>query len=215
MPLNFYKANEKKLGMLSSWSFNSKEECVYAGFKKQTGYDQDTGIAAFKDGASIKVKFSKEEIGAIISVIERLKDKYIFKHQSPDFLTLISFKASFDNNDLRGFCISIKRDNSNFRAGYSIKDSIILREFLKFSLTHIFTAIYSLDKKEALERQKENFIKEETSLPKENPPKEKKTKSKSKKEEPEDDDVDLDSPAPEFDFPSEDNNESEPGEEIF
>jgi hypothetical protein len=173
MPLTFYKANPKNTGASCGISFNSKDQCVFFNLKKQVSWDPKKRVGSFWDGKHALIKLSINEVGDVIRVLEQNTDFSAY-HVSGEFKTQISFKPYFkeveQDDELKevhkGFTLSIyktgsdENDKTSILIGFTHGEAIALREFLKFSLVHIYSAIYSADKKRAeiTAKQREKVI---------------------------------------------------------
>lgn len=153
MGLQFYKPNQKNTGNACSFSVNAKDFALYANFVHQTG------PKLFKGGKQCAVKFSMYEVGGLIDTIEKGRE---FKgyHKLPNGSQIINFKfgpyyaGEGDDKKFKGFGLSITRSDAEdssapketFSIGFTPGEAVTLREYLRFTLGHIFNAIYSADK---------------------------------------------------------------------
>lgn len=174
MPLQFYKPQKNGKGSASSWSVNSKEKSVFVQIVKQSG---DFGSDhPFKDGEKATVQLSLVEIGHLLNVLNRAVE-YKTVHQSEKYSTNIGFSPYIKDGNHLGYGFSIGRQEKgkegfqSFMLGYNFGEAETLKHWLEFALEHIFTAIYSLDKKagEEYAKKKQNAAPE--------PPKENKADS--------------------------------------
>lgn len=162
MPIEFYSPNRSIKGGTLYASFNSKEGCVYFKLVAQTSWDDKTKRGGFKGGKNINVKFSQEEVGAIL-YCARNKTSTKFYHTHPTTGNCSGeFKYYVIKNEdgsisKDGFGLVVRKQETAEQGGNSIEIKIgftlggaeRLAQYLEFALSHIFTAIYSKDKKEA------------------------------------------------------------------
>lgn len=188
MGLQFYKANRAVSGSALGITFNSKEQAVFFECIKQTGWDEGTKNGSFKGGDKANVKFSLFEVGGLIDVIETVlatsvaSDKATlvparreFKgyHSNAKGSTQITFKEYKRGTDLVGLSLSVKKTvtegkvETSFVMGFSFAEAVTLREYLKFTLEHAFSALYAEDKEraKAYAKKKEDEAKADNSNP--------------------------------------------------
>jgi hypothetical protein len=161
MPLEFYKANPRSTGAACQFSFNSKERALFVSIKRQVSYNPQKRIGSFWDGERCLVKFSVNEIGQMCHALERNKEWSNY-HGFGGNKTQIFFKPYIKEDNegnpvQKGFTLNIARsvgeeEKKSFLIGFDFGECVVIREFLKFALEHIFSAIYSADKKSAEER---------------------------------------------------------------
>ena len=152
MGINFYKPTQKITGAACSFSFNSKEECVFIQLIKQVSYDAGKRLGTFNGGEKINLKFSMTETAGMIDALER-NVAYSMFHTTPVAKTGINFEPYMDQVALtqKGFSLKIHQtageNKIGFLLGFTFPEMALVKEYLKFALTHCFTAIYSADKK--------------------------------------------------------------------
>lgn len=170
MPIAFYKPNKKITGCLCGVSFDSRvdgHQAVFFELVKQTGWDKKRDNGTFKDGDKLILKFGLHEVARLISAMDR-KEDVKFYHDSPAAKSSITFQPVKNKEDgsLRGFGLSVYRtakdgDKSKFSIMFAVNKSsdeaLQLREYLKFSMNHIFNGIHykdvALKKKAAAQRE--------------------------------------------------------------
>lgn len=163
MGLEFYKANKRVTGAGANVNFDSKGKALYISMVKQSAWNEQAGQGVFKDGAKVNCKFSVGEIGAIIDAIQTNRTFKAF-HDGGDQITQIEFAPYMtgENKDVQaGYGLRIHKTDSqdstkkeSFQIGFNFGEGVALMEYLKFSLTHIFSAIYAADKKAYDDAQK-------------------------------------------------------------
>ena len=152
MPINFYKPTQKVTGAACSFSFNSKEECVFIQLIKQVSYNAGKRLGTFNGGEKINLKFSMTETAGMIDALER-NVAYSMFHTTAVAKTGINFEPYMDQVTLtqKGFSLKIHQtageNKIGFLLGFTFPEMALVKEYLKFSLEHCFTAIYSADKK--------------------------------------------------------------------
>lgn len=158
MAIQFYKPTQKVTGSACSFSFNSKDECLYIQLVKQVGYDPAKRLGSFNGGEKVNLKFSMTEIGGMIDALERNVPFSAF--HSSEARTGINFDPYIDkvSNLQKGFSLRINQtsgDNKiSFALGFTFPEMVQIREYLKFVLEHCFSANYSADKKAYLDKVK-------------------------------------------------------------
>lgn len=157
MPLQYFKPNKSIKGSAASFGLNSKKGSVFVSIIKQTSYNEERHVGGFKEGKRANIQFGMFEIGSIINSIEK-NVEFKTVHKSDKFTTNISFSPYLKDGKQLGFGLSIYRqdgeEKESFLIGFNFSELVVLREWLKFALQHCFTAIYSVDKKEAEDYQK-------------------------------------------------------------
>lgn len=164
--ITFYKPNKSNKGSLATFKVVAKqtnqrgeyqEGCVFLSIVKQTGWDAATQKGSFKGGEQLNIKLTATEIASIISLFERGND-FSTVHRSSSGNVSISFAKWIDkaSGEHRGFGFFATKEfegqKNSFSIGFRLGEDVQLREFLKFSLEHIFTASYSEDKRRAKEQ---------------------------------------------------------------
>lgn len=185
MPLTFYKANSAVKGALCSFSFNSKGQALYVELVKQVSYNAEKRLGSFSGGKKCVAKFSVTEIGDFILALEKNKEVKPFHSFNGEtsqitFGPLMSKPKTDDEKPTQiGFKLNIYKSNDgqkeNFSIGFSFAESVVLREYFKFVLQHIYSAIYSADKQSAEQRgekkgKKQDKPKEEAPQDNDDPP---------------------------------------------
>jgi hypothetical protein len=167
--LQIYKPNKNNTGSASSWSFNSKQESVFAQLIKQTSWIAEKHIGSFKGGAKMTVQFNLTEIGALLDVLNRQVEYGTF-HRNGETSTSIKFYPykRKDSDVIVGYGLSLKRGELSMAIGFTFAEAEVLKEFLKFALEHIFSAKYAESKKIAKEAQEKREQAEKPAEPTEN-----------------------------------------------
>jgi hypothetical protein len=160
MPSNFFSPLPENRGAALYVSFNSKDGAMYFKLIKQTNYDIKTKKGTFRGGAITNVKFSEDETGGFIEAI-RNRGKFTFYHQFESQSPTSGQFNYYERDDGRGgrrggFGLTLKKDNIEYKVGFSVGGAERLMEYLKFALNHINSATYSKDKKEAEAWAKQN-----------------------------------------------------------
>ena len=171
MGLKIYSPNAKVTGGVLDVSFNSKDGAAFFRATKQTGWDDEKKLGSFKEGQSIGMKFSQDELGSFVYAI-RNKQKISLYHRFDDSVTTINFsyyliEAKGTAPAREGFGLSIKSGDFECKIGLSMGVAEKFAQYIEFMFFHIFSAIYAADKKAFEERQ----------AAKPNPKSSKKTKS--------------------------------------
>ncbi len=171
MGLQFYKPNKNNTGGACSLSFNSKEGCVFIELVKQNGWDaagrSGQGNGIFKGGDKVNVKLSLAEVGGMIRAVENnLAGAPQMIHKGENGTKTVRFvqwpaptppaEASYKGWSLSAMAKDKDGKETKAACSFSFDEAIIVREYLKLSLVHIFTAIYSADKKRAEDYAKQN-----------------------------------------------------------
>ncbi len=169
MGLQFYKANAAAKGSATSLSFNSKDRALYISIIKQTSWNPTNRTGTFKGGQQCNVKFSLSEVGEFIAALKNNSEFKAF-HSSASGTTQISFAPYIDKQEIqKGFGLKVYStkgtEKTNFIIGFTFGEMEALSEYFKFVLNHFFSAIYSEDKKKALDKKKnaEEVLPEESS----------------------------------------------------
>jgi hypothetical protein len=171
MGLQFFKPNKSVKGALAHFTFNSKDGALYLQLVRQTGYDESRHIGSFKDGAKLNVKFNAPEIGGFLRTLREAKPCKFVHRTADGKITNITFGTynAKDSDVLAGFGLSIVQGDTKFSIPFTLDETYLLEEYLKYVLSHFFDAIYSEDKQRAAEYNKKNEAK---SSPKKEPKKE-------------------------------------------
>jgi len=173
--LQYYKPNKSVKGSAASFSLNSKKGNVFISVIKQVSYNEERHIGGFKGGKQANIQLDQFEIGALIDCIDSGRN---FKgiHKSDKFTTTISFSEYIKEDKHLGYGLSIYRqgdnpdDKDSWLIGFKFGEAVVLKKWLEFALTHIFTADYSVDKKKNDEYFKNKQDKPTTNEPVANEP---------------------------------------------
>lgn len=172
MPLTFFTSDNKCRGTASHWGVNSKENRLYLTLKKQDSWDEERNVGTFQ-GAHCSIALSVEEIGKLINFFESGGSEPIelIRSYQNSFSKLELSKKTFLKNDVNviNFLLKIEKSDDGFEkwiTAFNVDKAAVIKRYLYFSLEHIFTAIYSDDKKKAIERKK-NREEEEKNKPQE------------------------------------------------
>lgn len=164
MSMQFYKPNSRNTGAALSVSFNSKgdKKGVFFELIKQVSWDDSTKKGKFGGGAKILSKFNTTEIAQFIDVIERGADfEKALYHTNGESSSQINFTKMrnkvqqggkwVDAEGYKGYVLYVNKGEDKISIGLTFSEAVELREYLKFALNHIFTALYSESIKEAKE----------------------------------------------------------------
>lgn len=154
MSATFFSPTSKMTGSALFVSFNSKDASIFMKFVKQTSWDDKTKRGAFKDGKYINFKLSIDEASDIIRAI-RDKDECSFYHTFDGDVTTGKFNhysIEKDGKTKKGFGLTVKKDPDEYKCGFNYGAAERLAQYLEFALSHIFSADYAKDKKDAEER---------------------------------------------------------------
>lgn len=162
--MNLYKPNSKNAGHAIGLNFNSKEGRLFVQLIKQVGWDDSTKTGTFKGGKFFNVTFNAHEIGAALNCIESSIAAKLF-HKTDKGATSIEWApfARKDTPDKRdGVTLSVSprateanKEPVKFGFWFNESEARLLKEYLRFVLSHFFTAEYSADK----QRREEAFAK--------------------------------------------------------
>lgn len=158
MGLNFFKPTKSKTGSLISLTFNSKNSAAYIQIVKQVGDMRNKPFAGAGANQKTSIQLSLTELGAFLNVIEK-KTKFNTVHKSESGSRIINFDPYYiDSEDgkkvLKGYSLSTILGANSFKSSFNLNEARIFQEWIKFVLDHCFSAIYSEDKKRALEYKK-------------------------------------------------------------
>lgn len=178
-----YRPNKNNTGHSLALSFNSKDESFFISIAKQNGFSEG-GKGKFTGGKKCLVCLGKSEIGGILYVISGLKES-IYKnekatlcpsryeqdyfHQSAKQTVKLKFSPYLDKqtNIVKGLNIWISHtdketgESTSYTYGAPPDEFTLLEEYLKFVLTHFFSAAYSAEKKKREEALKNKGVKPE------------------------------------------------------
>lgn len=162
--LPFYKPTKSVKGSLANFSFNSKGEKkgIFIEMVKQTGWDNQSSTGSFKNGDKVNIKLSLIEAAALIRAIEQntAAAEKGFYHSSAKGSATINFSPYVRDGKQIGFSLAISKqegtsDRKNFLIGFDFNECQLLKEFLRFSLDHVFSGMYSDQVKAAKQRETE------------------------------------------------------------
>jgi hypothetical protein len=169
MGLQIYKPNKGNTGFCAHFTFNSKgdKKGVFVEIVKQNGWDASArggqGNGIFKGGKKTTVKFSLAEVGEFIRALETNTDAAKAFHTpkaGSATITFARFKGKVQNKDTKkweegqnytGWSLGISRTDDRYAISMTFGEGVMLREWLKFALEHVYSGIYSDDLKQAKE----------------------------------------------------------------
>lgn len=165
--ITLYKPNSNNKGSLLSCNVRALvkkdddsqgEKAFYTTIIKQTGWDDKNKTGTFKDGEKVVSKFNAIELADIIYAFNS-NQKVSFFHDGGNQKSQIIFAPRFkkekkgnkwvDTNEQVGFGLAIykseegQEDKELFVFTFSFGEAQYFIEYLKFSLEHIFSAMYS------------------------------------------------------------------------
>ncbi len=152
MPLQFYSPTKTKTGAALSVKFASKDQSIFFSLIQQTGWDDKTRKGSFRGGKMLNFKLSLDETAGLIQTIES-RSKVSFYHTFGENSTTGSFNyyeipSNEPNKDpRRGFGLTLKNGTDQFKVGFTMGSAQNLLEYLRFALTHCYSALYAADKK--------------------------------------------------------------------
>lgn len=177
MPLKFYKGRATGNGASCDIYFNSKDESCFITITKQSGYDNVKKLASFFNGDFARMKFNTTELGKFLRTIEKNKESSGFHGGYEGNKQQYFFKPYFDKENeaiQKGYSLSFIRheggEKLSFQIGFDMDEARVLKEYFIFILNHIFSALYSADKKKMGEKaenrnKKEVITEEKRSVP--------------------------------------------------
>lgn len=153
--LTFFKPNKSGTGSVIDFSLNSTSQennkpGVFVKITLQCG-----GMDAPFRGATdfTAIKFGVIEIGALINVFER-KTNWSTVHKGDNFNRSISvsilYKKGENQNptkEISGVGFSTTVNNKKYGFVLKLEEMVVVREFFKYSLEHIFNGLRSAEKK--------------------------------------------------------------------
>jgi len=157
MSLNVFSPNNKVTGGAAFFSFNSKDGSVFVKLIRQIANNANKQ-GNFDGNNPINVKLTEDEVGDIIRAV-RVNGRSSFYHTFGEDKTTGSFShwdmvvKGKDGKDVKkeGFGLTVNKNGTEIKVGFSLGAAERLSEFLKFALTHIFSADYAADKKKSEE----------------------------------------------------------------
>lgn len=163
MGLQIYKANKAVKGCAAHFNFNSKLESVFIEMIRQTGWNDATGSSSFQGGDKVKAKFGVSEIAGMIDALERNVEWSGFHSFEGNTTTIKLSPYIIDNAGTKvqkGFGFSISQsinggEKKSLMLSLNFGEMRLLREYFAFALDHIFSHLYSEDKKNFEKRQKD------------------------------------------------------------
>lgn len=159
MAAGFFSPNKSITGGCAFFSFNSKDGSVFAKLLKQVANNPDKK-GNFDGKNALNIKLTEDEAAGFIRAV-RTCGNCSFFHKSEKGDTQITFNhyviqpKTEQERERQGFGLKVKRGNQEIKVGFTMDAAERLSEYMKFALTHIFSADYSAD----LKAHKENMAK--------------------------------------------------------
>ena len=153
----FFAPNKSLTGGAILASFNSKEANVYFKVAKQVNNNPDK--KNFDFSTAVNFKFSPDEAAGMFRAI-RSCSEFKFYHSfvgqdNVEHVTSGSLKFYSIEQDGKppreGFGFVGKKDNQEYKCGFTLDSAERLAQYLQFALEHIFSADYAEDKRRAEE----------------------------------------------------------------
>jgi len=153
MPLNFFKNREEDTtGAMMSLSFNSKDKCLFITGKKQKKIDFEE--KAFENSLPVIFRLNLEEIGEFISALSNKEEMNVERVANDGIDKKFRLYWS-EKGAIFKFYYESGGKRLIFFIGFKKSEIPILLKYADFALEHIFSAIYSSDKKAATENSPE------------------------------------------------------------
>lgn len=160
----FFSPNNKMTGGAILASFNSKDANVYFKVAKQVNNNPDKKNFDFQNAANFK--FSADETAGMFRAIRTCGEFKFYhsftsqdnvEHVTSGSLRFYSIPAQEEGKAPKeGFGFTGKKDNVEYKCGFTVDSAERLAQYLQFALEHIFASDYSEDKKRAEEWAKNN-----------------------------------------------------------
>lgn len=164
MQLSFYSTAPNNTGAALFVSFNSKDYTLFFRLVKQTGYDAQIKKGTYKGGQQYSVAFNVNEVGEMINALRHCGE-WSFYHSTKDRVVKGSLKYyKAEQSKKEGVGLSVLVGEDVMKVGFTLGTAETLAQYLEFALTHIFSAMYADEKKEA-EQRKQSKAKEQESKP--------------------------------------------------
>lgn len=164
MASSYFSPNSKISGGCLFVSFNSKDAAVYFKLLPQVANNPDKKNN-FDGKNPLHVKLSEDEAADIIRAVRTNGISNFYHSYNEDKTTGRFNYYELDSKDKegkpakrRGFGLTVNKNGKEVKIGFTLASAERLSEYLKFSLTHIFSADYAADKKkseEYLKKKKE------------------------------------------------------------
>ena len=159
MAAGFFSPNKSVTGGCAFFSFNSKDGSVFVKLLKQVANNIDKK-GNFDGKNALNIKLTEDEAAGFIRAV-RTCGRCSFFHKSEKGDTQITFNhyvikpKTPEEKERQGYGLTVKRGAQEIKVGFTMDAAERLSEYMKFALTHIFSADYSAD----LKAHKENMAK--------------------------------------------------------
>jgi len=147
--LQFYKPNAKNTGCSCTFTFNHKEQSMFASLMRQFSWDSQKRRGSFagnKDNPKAKtsIKFNHSEAAGVVDAIESNR-KFSAYHSSSAQVTRIEFSPYERDGSQLGFTLKVGReakddstDKSQFLIGFNFPEARLLKEYIIHNLRQSF-----------------------------------------------------------------------------
>ena len=147
--LQFYKPNAKNTGCSCTFTFNHKEQSMFASLMRQFSWDASKRRGSFagnKDNPKAKtsIKFNHSEAAGVVDAIESNR-KFSAYHSSSAQITRIEFSPYEREGKQLGFTLKVGReakddstDKSQFLIGFNFPEARLLKEYILHNLRQSF-----------------------------------------------------------------------------
>lgn len=165
--VQIYKGNKGLKGHACSFSFSTGEKKgIYVELIKQTGWDpkgnNGKGLASFKGGDKVVVKFSEIEAAGLVRVFEIGKFKKIgekkFFHSNNTGNTQISLKDYEIKGERVGYSFSINQnkdgEKNSYYIAFTFDEAALIERMLILGVDKIMLSHYAANKKKYQEANK-------------------------------------------------------------
>lgn len=154
--IEFYSPKPENKGAALFVTVRPEEQSVVLGLVKQTGYDDSTKKGSFKGGKRINVNLSLDEVGSIINTV-KTNGKFPIYHTFDGKPTATGNFGYYSLGDgpvkKTGFGLSLKKDDVDFRIGFTHGSAEKLVSYLQFALVKCFEVDWAADDKKEREWQ--------------------------------------------------------------
>lgn len=153
--ISLFKPNKSQTGTLINFNFvSSRKEKNKAGlYLKIVRQCGPIGGSPFAGSKHICViKFNELELAAILNAIER-RTKWSTVHKNDKSSRSITFGTLYKKDEegnptkeVSGFSFNTSVGETKFNFSLNLNESVLVREFLKFTINHLFDGLYSAEK---------------------------------------------------------------------
>lgn len=147
----YFKANQGLQGYLTQVNTNLNDQSIWFRLTKQTGWNAEKKLGAFKGGETVAIKFNSAEVSGIINTVTNRTEPFSFYH------TTVNGRFSFyelasqveGKPPTRGFSLSFKKGDVQYKTSFTVNEACDLAAYLDHARRNLYVVLDAEDAERA------------------------------------------------------------------